>query len=242
VYLWHISTQLTPLQPFLDITTNPSWEVARQLPASLAGTNGETISIVVPADPTPAAYHKIVDQACTLVEENKLDVIIHLGLDVDSDPGVFKVERSAPKEGYHDIPDVNRKVFTRAENKQLFKKSPTSLVTTLDIDTAIEVCQVACASLSLPNTSVLSKAKSKGKREGRQRVDVRVSDDVGTYVCGFQYYMSLQVLERLNGRRDVVFLHVPKLEGEEEVSVGIRVAEELIKAMVGVWSQDKRAS
>jgi pyroglutamyl-peptidase len=54
--------------------------------------------------------------------------------------------------------------------------------------------------------------------------------------------MSLQVLERLNGKRDVVFFHVPKLEGEEEVSVGTRVAEELIKALVGVWSQDKRAS
>jgi hypothetical protein len=31
-----------------------------------------------------------------------------------------------------------------------------------------------------------------------------------------------------------VFLHVPRLEGEEQVAVGVKVVEELIRALVGV--------
>jgi hypothetical protein len=163
---------------------------------------------------------------------------LHIGLDVESAPGAFKVERSAPKEGYHDIPDIDRKVFTRVENKSTFGKAATSLVTTIDIDSATEMWRHACSSLFLPRPPVPrglpSKIKAKSKTEGRQPVDVQVSDDVGTYVCGFQYYTSMLEVQKRTMRRDVVFLHVPRLEGEEEIMVGVRVAEELIKALVGV--------
>ena len=229
----HDPTPLTnPPQPFLDITTNPSWEIARQLPTSITGHNGETINIVVPPDPTPAAYHKIHAQIPKLIEQHASDLIVHMGLDVDSGPGVFKIERSAPKEGYHDIPDVDRKVFTRAENKKMFGKAAASLVTTLDIDVAAGIWQDACYSLRLPNASV-TKTKGKSKNDSKQQVDVRLSDDVGTYVCGFQYYVSMLEMQKRTGKRDVVFFHVPRLSTEEEVRIGVKVAEELIKALLG---------
>lgn len=156
-----------------------------------------------------------------------------MGLDVESGPGVFKVERSARKEGYHDIPDIVRKVFTRAENKKAFGKALTSLGTTIDIDAVAEAWQAACSSLSLPIASGV-KLKGKGKTEGKQPIDVRMSDDVGTYVCGFQYYVSMLEMQKQTGKRNAVFFHVPKLERKEEVEVGVRVAEELIRALVGV--------
>lgn len=140
--------------------------------------------------------------------------------------------------GYHDIPDIDSKVFTRVENKSTFGKAAASLVTTLDIDSATEMWQHACSSLFLPKPpparGLPAKIKGKGKPEGRQPVNVQISDDVGTYACGFQYYTSMLEVQKRTMRRDVVFLHVPRLEGEEEIMVGVRVAEELIKALAGV--------
>jgi pyroglutamyl-peptidase len=199
--------------------------------------DGETIDVIVPEEATPAAYRKIFTQTTSLIEQHQPDLVVHMGLDVDSGPGVFKIERSALKEGYHDIPDVDRKVLTRAENKKTFAKSPASLVTTLDIDAAAAMWQAGCSSLCLPNASEPSKVKGKGKHESRQAVDVRLSDDVGTYVCGFQYYVSMLETQKRSGRRDVVFLHVPKLEGDTQVNVGVKVAEELVKALVEVQGQ-----
>lgn len=216
---------------------NPSWEIARQLPDCLDGTNGETIRITVPANPTPAAYHKIFTEASQLIDEHAPDVVVHMGLDVDSGPGVFKIERSAPKEGYHDIPDIDRKVFTRAENKKVFGKAPASLITTLDVDAATEVWQHACSALMLSKPTGDSKVKGKGKTANVQPVTTQVSDDVGTYVCGFQYYVSMLETQKRTGGRNVVFFHVPKLEGKEQVEVGVRVTEELIRALVGTIQQ-----
>lgn len=198
------------------------------------GVDGRVIRVIVPAGSTPAAYHKILAQTSQLIEQHTPAVIVHMGLDVESSAGVFKVERSALKEGYHDIPDIDRKVFTRAENKKTFGKAPASLVTSLDIDTAVEAWVAACSSLVMPKGLGASKAKHKGKNDSKQPIEVRMSDDVGTYVCGFQYYSSMLQTEKMTGRRDVVFLHLPRLESTEELEIGKRVAEELVKALVDV--------
>ncbi|KAH7412041.1 hypothetical protein DE146DRAFT_263705 [Phaeosphaeria sp. MPI-PUGE-AT-0046c] len=229
-----IKVLVTGFGPFLDITTNPSWEVARRLPTDLLGTDGEVIRIIVPTEPTPAAYHKILAQTSQLIKQHAPAVIVHMGLDVESSRGLFKVERSAPKEGYHDIPDIDRKVFTRAENKTTFGKAPASLVTSLDIDSAVEAWVAACASLALPKDPGVSKTKPKGKKDGKQPIEVRSSDDVGTYVCGFQYYSSMLQTHHATGRRDIVFLHLPKLESTEELEIGRKVTEELVKILVKV--------
>ncbi|KAI4942717.1 hypothetical protein J4E91_009886 [Alternaria rosae] len=221
-----VKVLVTGFGPFLDITRNPSWEIARQLPSSLPGPDGN-IAITVPTEPIPAAYHKILAQVPTLIQEYVPDLVIHMGLDVDSGAGVYKIERSALKDGYHDIPDTERRVFTRADNKKTFAKASPSLATTIDIDAAAEMWRGACSSLGVP--------KAKGKGKVRQAVDVRLSDDVGSYVCGFNYYISLLEMQKRTGKRDVVFFHVPKLEAEEEIRTSVRVTEELIRALVAVW-------
>lgn len=222
-------------QPFLDITTNPSWEIARQLPSSLIGEDGQAVNIVVPPEYTPAAYHKICAQVEQLIEQHNPDLIIHMGLDVDSPSGVFKIERSALRDGYHDIPDIDRKVFTRAENKKVFAKASSSFVTTLDIDSAFESWNYACSSFRLPrNPATGPGSKKNGKETQKLNVTVQLSDDVGTYVCGFQYYCSMLELQKKAGKRNAVFFHVPKLDNEEEIRVGLKVTEELIRALVAV--------
>ena len=174
-WLWCLSTsliryvaQLTHSQPFLDITKNPSWEIARHLPSSVTGPNGEIVTIIVPAEPIPAAYHKILAQVPVLIQEHAPDLVVHMGLDVGSGPGVFKLERSALRDGYHDIPDIERRVFTRADNKKLFGKASSSLTTTLDIDAAAGILQEACYSLSLSTPAAAPenvKVKGKGKSD-----------------------------------------------------------------------------
>ena len=144
------------------------------------------------------------------------------------------MERGALKEGYHDIPDIDRKVFTRAENKKTFGKSPASLATSLNIDSAVEAWVAACSSLAMSKGPGAPTAKHKGKKASKQPIEVRLSDDVGTYVCGFQYYSSMLQTQNTTGRRDIVFLHLPRLESTEELEIGRRVTEELIKALVDV--------
>jgi hypothetical protein len=155
-----------------------------------------------------------------------------MGLDVDSGPGVFKIEHSAPKEGYHDIPDFERKVLTRAENKKAFGKAATSLVTSLDIDAAVKTWRDACSSLGLPNPAATIKTKGKGKEN--HSITVNLSDDVGTYVCGLCYYIGLLSMQKQAGNRDVVFVHVPRLQNADEIQLGGKVTEALIRALVGV--------
>ncbi|OAG11735.1 uncharacterized protein CC84DRAFT_1159195 [Paraphaeosphaeria sporulosa] len=158
-----------------------------------------------------------------------------MGLAVDRD--YFAVEQSALKEGYHDIPDIERKVITRMENKKLFGKAPSSLATSLDLEPAVSAWQTACGRLSLPSKEQgSSKGKGTGKsKQEKRKVDVRLSDDVGTYVCGLIYFSSLVEMQKRTGNRDVVFFHVPQLTGGGEVDVGIEVTKELVVALVDVW-------
>ena len=125
-----------------------------------------------------------------------------MGLDVDS-RGIFRVERSAQREGYHQFPDICRKVFTRAENKTAFAKSPVSLSTTLDLDAAEDVWRSGCASTSC----------ALGRRP-----------DVD----------AARALQTHTGTRRAVFFHVPPLETEADMAVGVRVTQELIRALVQV--------
>jgi len=65
--------------------------------------------------------------------------------------------------------------------------------------------------------------------------DIRPSNDPGRYLCDFVYYTSMVEYWRreTEGRRPVMFLHVPAGYGEEEVERGRRVAVGLIEALVG---------
>lgn len=214
----------------------------------MTSANYTPITLIKPASYIPAAYHKIYSKTTQLIEEHEPDLVLHMGLAVDRD--YFAVEKSALKEGYHEIPDVDRKVVTRAENLKWFgKKTPDVLVSQLKLEEVVEAWQVSCAGIRMPGADggkkgggsaagKIGSAKGKGKEgngKGKSTVDVRLSDDVGTYVCGFMYYVSLLGMEKKKGRRDVTFLHVPPLQGQGEIDVGVQVVKELIIALVGAW-------
>jgi len=125
-----------------------------------------------------------------LLDEHAPDVVIHIGLAVDRD--YFAIEKSAEKEGYHQIPDEEGKVFTKAENKTEWGKSPASLITTLDMEDVLVKWKANAKA-----TMTTGKAKKPAKE-----FDLRVSDDVGYYVCGFVYYVSLEWFWKREQRRE----------------------------------------
>lgn len=228
-----VKVLLTGFGPFLDVKINPSWEVARKLPASLAGLSGQSIQIIVPTDPMPAAYHEIRNQVTALIDTHAPDLVVHMGLDVDSG-GIFKVERSASRDGYHEFPDIRRKVFTRAENKISFAKSPVALSTTLDLNAAEDVWRSGCASITFATHNDSHCGAKKSKQLEKQNVLVQLSDDVGTYVCGFCYYVALLHLQTHTEKRHAVFFHVPPLETDADIAVGVRVTQEVVRALMQV--------
>lgn len=175
----------------------------------------------MPPEPLKAEYHSLLETT-KLLEEHQPDVVIHIGLAADRD--YFAIEKGAKRNGYHEIPDEKRKVFTRVETKKVWGKSPARLDTTLDVE---DILQKWKENLAADNT----KAKGKDKLNA---VHISTSDDVGNYVCGFVYYASLEWLWRKNGpqgERQVLFFHVPKMEGNVEQGRDVTVA--LIKGVIG---------
>ena len=128
---------------------------------------------------------------------------------------------------------MSRRVFTRAENKKVWGKRPESLASTLDLDGVLEVWKEG-----VKNVVVGGKRGKGGKGKEKEKggnVNLSVTDDVGNYVCGFLYYASLlEMGKREDGRRNVVFLHVPLLETEEELEKGRLVVMALITALAEV--------
>lgn len=258
---------ITGFGPFLDITNNPSYEIVRRLQPTIPGPN-TSIDLINIASAIPAKYHEIHDQTANLIKEHEPDIVLHMGL--AHGRSYFAIEKGAEREGYHEVPDEGRRVFTRGENKKVFGKSEAKLESSLDLESVVDVwrdgvCGVMLAvgraapgaapgdAKARPREKAKEKEKEKGKKGGSkqkdianvgssgkgtgagEQVDVRLSDDVGNYVCGFQYYVSLLEMQKLTGKRNAVFFHVPYLEGEEDVAVGVRVTEGLVRALVGAW-------
>jgi pyroglutamyl-peptidase len=143
-----------------------------------------------------------------LLDEHKPDIVLHIGLAAERD--YFAIEKGAEKEGYHQYPDVRRKVFTKAETKKIWGKGSGRLNSSIDIEDTV----------------------TKWVKNAPEGLEVRQSDDVGSYVCGFVYYTSLEYFERRNqGDRPVLFLHVPPLEGDKELGKGKEVVLALIRAI-----------
>jgi pyrrolidone-carboxylate peptidase len=161
---------------------NESWEIASRLPPHVQELYSyPKIRLIVSPEPIKVSYHAIYDSVPKLLQEHKPDIVLHMGL--DEGRTFYGIERSASRDGYHQNLDIDRKVFTKAETKKVWGGFPATLTTTLDLD------------------DVLVRWQSGVKKKD---VDVRVSDDVGDFVCGFIYYASLAAMG--DGRRDVVFL------------------------------------
>ena len=165
------------------------------------------IRILTQQAPLKAVYHDLLEVP-KLLEEAKPDVVIHVGLAVDRD--YFAIERGAYRDGYHQYPDEARKVITKAENKKMWGRSPDRLDSPLDF----------------------AELLVKWRAQAGKGVDLRTSDDVGSYVCGFVYYVSLEHLWKKGAQTPVVvFMHVPPLAEKDDVAKGEKVTLALIQAL-----------
>lgn len=164
------------------------------------------IRIITQPESLKAAYHDLLEVP-KLLEEAKPDVVIHIGLAAERN--YFAIERGAGRDGYHQYPDEARKVFTKAENKKLWGKSPARLDSSLDF------------------SDILVKWKAQAGKD----VDLRTSDDVGSYVCGFVYYVSMEYSWKKGRGMPVVFMHVPPLPRKEDIAKGEKVILALIRAI-----------
>ena len=210
------------VQAFQDITRNPSWEIVSRLPEEIPG-----VRIAIHPESLKAAYHSLYEIVPKLVQSYQPDVVLHVGLAVERD--YFAIERSAGRDGYQQNLDMDKKVFTKAESRTSWgKKSADRLETALDLDAVLEAWRDQLRSTIKENSK-------KGKGNG-PTADVRLSDDVGKYVCGFIYYATLAELARRSDcKGTALFFHVPPLETEMELENGKKVLEALIGALASVW-------
>jgi pyroglutamyl-peptidase len=159
----------------------------------------------MPPEPLKAAYHSLLEIP-KLLEEFKPDIVIHIALAVNRN--FLSIERGATRDGYHQYPDVARKVFNKAEIRKTWGKSPKDLNSSLDLDDILVKWQTQAG---------------KGS-------DLKMSDDVGTYVFSFVYYTSIEcVWKNGGGEMPVVFMHVPSLPEKDGVEKGTKVTIALVK-------------
>lgn len=257
---------MVPIKPFLNVTINPSFEIVRLLSEKIHSLLSARIEIIPHPVPLRASYRSLIQTAPDLLRQyDSPDIVLHIGLAVDRD--YFAVERGAARDGYHQYPDVDRQTLRRGEGSATWgRKSAERLETTLHLDRVVQSWK---RNLSLPfgdgdggtvggdpGRHLLKKGKGRGSGQKRNDAawaargralasgDVRLSDDVGDYVCGLLYYASMAAMQqqedmgqagrraRRGGARSVVFLHIPPLEGDEGLAKGVEVVLALIEALV----------
>jgi pyroglutamyl-peptidase len=145
--------------------------------------------------------------------------------------GEYEVERQGHRDGYHfhrktgeERRDVDGKTLRECEREmglkegEYWRECPKVLRTTLDVDDVLKRMRQLG-----PN----------GKSRLPEGATVKDSDDAGNYLCDFIYYSSLSHFWRKgDGKRPVVFLHVPPESDEEVLSRGREVTKGLIRAIV----------
>ena len=170
--------------------------------------NWLNIRIIAHPEPFPVSYHQIFDITPKILDEFNPDIVLHIGLAVERK--YYAIERGAARDGYYQYPDTARKVFTKAETKKAWSKSPDRLDSVLDFDAVLP----------------------KWKEAVGKGVDLRSSDDVGTFVCGFMYYTSMEHMwQKGKGDVTVVFLHLPPLPSPKDIERGKNVVLALIRTL-----------
>ena len=165
------------------------------------------IHVITQPEPLRAAYHYLFEVVPRLLEQHKPDIVLYIGLAVERT--YFAIEKGAERDGYHEFPDVDRKVFNKAETKSAWGKSPPRLNSSLDLEDVL----------------------GKWRAQVGKGPDLRTSDDVGSYVCGFAYYTSLEYLWKRENGSPAVFMHIPPLPDRGDVDRGMKVTLGLIRAL-----------
>ena len=165
----------------------------------------------MPEEALRVAYQDVIEAVPKFLSAKhpKYDIILHIGLAAGRK--YFSLERQSCRDGYF-ARDVDGCYFSQADAAKLFSHCPEVLKPTFD------------------SADVGHRWKA---NIGDLKADLRLSDDPGTYLCGFIYYLSMSTLWKQNAEeRPIMFLHVPDLPTEEEVDQGRQVAIALIRALV----------
>ena len=138
----------------------------------------------------------------------------------------FMVERQGHRDGYDARRDVDGKTLVECEEEMGLVKGeywagcPEIIQTTLNVDDILD-------RMRWPGPD--------GASQLPEGVTVIASEDAGNFLCDFIYYSSLSHFWRKNGedgKRPVVFLHVPPESDEETLRKGREVTIALIRAIV----------
>ncbi|KAF2399877.1 peptidase C15, pyroglutamyl peptidase I-like protein [Trichodelitschia bisporula] len=210
---------VTGYGPFLKShPENPSWSIASSLPSHLkpTPTHPTPIHIHTPESALPVAWRAIANAVPGLLAPappaSPPDIVLHMGLAAGRT--CWAIETNALRDGF-DGRDVYGEQWSDADMTALIgTDAPEKLTPTFD-------CQDVCKRWQ-------AEVRGAGLAD---RIDAQISDDVGTYLCAFVYYLSLHHFWKAGGERPVVFFHVPRQAGED-VEAGVGATVGLIRSLV----------
>jgi pyrrolidone-carboxylate peptidase len=219
------------------------------------------IEVVVHPAYVPVAYHPVYKLVPELYADFQPDLALHIG--VASGRSYFAIENTATRGFFQNIPDVDNKVFSVEEQEQAWSDQPTTAKTDINLESVIGEWQERTAGtnwppgvgslmdakgmVSMENRTVELKLFEKVFEPAEEEVTVqdgvKWTDAVGNYLCGFIYYTGMAEMSKngKNKRRDVAFMHVPDLETEEALGVGVDVTVKLIQSLVKTWREQRGA-
>ncbi|RYP59124.1 hypothetical protein DL769_008672 [Monosporascus sp. CRB-8-3] len=251
---------VTGFGAFMGLEDNPSWEIVSRLP----GTLPNNIEVTIHPQAIPVAYHPVFNLVPQLYAEDDYDIVLHTGLAAGREYFAVEQSSSQSRlagYGYQTTPDVDGEVFSVAEQEAAWAGEPLSLETDLDLIRVVELWKNKTSHITFPPFgnddaqdpgTVVTKPWRRARAGGPVEVklkndfdyasaledavtdDVRWSDAVGFYLCGFIYYTGL-VERSKTVARDVVFMHVPYLNTEDQYATGVEVTIELINSLVESW-------
>ncbi|OAA42841.1 Peptidase C15, pyroglutamyl peptidase I-like protein [Beauveria brongniartii RCEF 3172] len=244
-----ITILVTGFGPFrAQYPVNPSWEIARSLPAYLpplrakdprarsssaeataaaaaaatTTTDMPRVRILVHPEAIRVTYKNVRGLVPSLWDDaaHRIDACVHIGM--ASARPQYALERRAHRTGYLK-PDVAGEFLEDElpggrDGDWIWRGLPDELESVLNI----------------PNIHL------RWKELSSPDMDLRISDDPGRYLCDFIYYSSLATLYKQQRPGKVCFLHVPSDASDIAVERGRELAVNLIRAIAESEIADKR--
>ncbi|KAJ3565134.1 hypothetical protein NP233_g7828 [Leucocoprinus birnbaumii] len=231
-----LTVLVTGFGPFREqYPVNPSWEIAKGLPAYLPALRAKDpsarqaveippVRILVPREPIRVNYKVVRDIVPTFwdtYQGRKADIVIHIGM--ASPLPIYQIERRGHRTGYKSI-DVDGEILEDEQEGMrgedwIWYGLPDEIETELDLNDVLE----------------------RWKGHSSKDVNLLISEDAGHYLCDFIYYSSLATLFKQGRPRKVVFFHVPAYASEDDVARGRELALNLIRSIVESETTGNRA-
>lgn len=209
-----VTVLVTGFGAFRQFKRNPSWLICEGLPSEITSKSTNTrIEIIKSQQPVRVAYNYIADTIPPLLDGVKPDIVLHMGLAAGR--SFWSFELQAPRGSYEIFPDEDGNKFSPEEIRRVCSEGPDWLSPTFDCADAFDRWEKAVGR-AVPAATC------------------KTSRDPGTFGCGFIYYISLsQYLKKgPKAERPVMFLHVPTADTDAEIVDGVKIATELIRALV----------